>query len=90
MMCILKHLYRLILTECNKYNSTNTKQREKILEKILTPTGFEPASPRLSRPGSLSNSPTEVPYVSDNFKSSYYVHTRSTWLLNILSDSQHY
>ena len=56
-------------------------------EKILTPMGFEPASPRLSRPGSLINSPTKVPYVSDNFKSSYYVHTRSTWLLNTLSDS---
>ena len=71
MICILKHLHRLILTECNKYNSTNTKQREKILEKILTPTGFEPASPWLSRPGSLTNSPTVVPYVIDDFKPSY-------------------
>ena len=77
-------------TECYKYNGTNTKRREKILEKILTPAGFEPASPRLSRPGRLTNLPTEVPCVSDNFKLSYDVHTRSTWLINILSDSQHY
>ena len=52
------HKYtKYILTECNKYNSTNTKRREKILEKILTPTGFEPASPQLSRPSSLTDSP---------------------------------
>ena len=42
-----------------KYNSTNTKRREKILEKILTSTGFEPTSPRLSRPGSLTIRPRQ-------------------------------
>ena len=44
-------------TRCYMYNSTNTKRWEKNLVKILTPTGFEPASQRLSRPGSLTNSP---------------------------------
>ena len=55
MMFIYKNALNNKFTECFKYNSTNTKRREKILERILTPTGFEPASPRLSRPGSLTN-----------------------------------
>ena len=42
--------------------------------------GFEPASPWLSRPGILTNWPTEVrdmstqKYISDNVKPSYYVY----------------
>ena len=60
---------------CIKSTAVQTRNDEKKSRIITDPDGIRTRIPRLSRPGSLTNSPTEVPEVIDNFKPSHYVNT---------------